>query len=77
MPEHCHVLLYPKNEEYEMGEILTKIKSPAAKAILAARPRAATAGSRLTDLGDRPNIVSGKRAVVMTEMFLPPRLPGA
>ncbi len=38
MPEHCHVLLCPKNEEYAMGEILTKIKSPAAKAILAARP---------------------------------------
>jgi putative transposase len=38
MPEHCHVLVCPRNEVYDMGKILSAIKSPSAKAILKARP---------------------------------------
>jgi putative transposase len=38
MPEHCHVLLHPKNKEYAMAPILKALKSPAAKAILMNNP---------------------------------------
>lgn len=38
MPEHCHVLLRPRSETYNMGEILQAIKSPTAKAIFAEHP---------------------------------------
>lgn len=35
MPDHCHVLLKPRQEVYSIADILRAIKSPAAKAILA------------------------------------------
>jgi len=38
MPDHCHVLLWPQEEEYQMSTILKAIKSPAAKLILEALP---------------------------------------
>ena len=34
MPDHCHVLLRPRDEVYAISAILKAIKSPAAKAIL-------------------------------------------
>src|SRR5579863_3774937 len=38
MPEHCHALVCPRTEAYDMGEILKAIKSPAAKAIFSKHP---------------------------------------
>ncbi|RYG42990.1 transposase [bacterium] len=39
MPEHVHLLVAPKGEEYSMAEILKAIKIPASKAIFELHPR--------------------------------------
>ncbi|MBS1709719.1 MAG: transposase [Armatimonadetes bacterium] len=38
MPEHCHVLVWPREDVYDMAAVLTSIKSEAAKACFTARP---------------------------------------
>lgn len=38
MPNHCHVLVKPKEREYEIPRILKELKSPVAKQAFALRP---------------------------------------
>ncbi len=38
MPEHCHIVVKPRNDAYEMSKILKSIKSQAAKDIFKAEP---------------------------------------
>jgi putative transposase len=36
MPEHVHLLIYPRSETYDMAKILRRIKEPTARQMLSA-----------------------------------------